>query len=374
MNVADLVVLGGGPSGTATAITAARRGLQVLLLDPVGGSRAKVGESLPPVANRYLRRLGIEPESLAEHGHVPNYGTRSAWGGTDLVERDHLLDPDGHGWILDRNAFDAQLRKVAQAAGVQVLEGRRIRSLQRVGDGWQLDIDGDECTASWMVDASGRARVIARMIGEPVQRRDELVAFSLRAPARPGDTDRRLCTESCPLGWWYTTLTPGGDRAVLLVTDASSAMAGLALDREKLREWLGKTRHIHPLFDCQQATGPGLHRAESTRLQRFSGPGWMAVGDAAAALDPISSQGILHALHTGERAGDAVADALAGSDEARLRYEEELERLDAAYVQNRTLVYAAERRWPDEPFWQRRSVKSSGRTDQSLRPAAVGAP
>ncbi|MGW2543826.1 hypothetical protein ACWC5I_23840, partial [Kitasatospora sp. NPDC001574] len=86
-------------------------------------------------------------------------------------------------------------------------------------------------------------------------------------------------------------------------------------------------------------------------------PGWVAAGDAALAFDPLSSQGILTALHTGARAGRTVADCLTdpGRTTAALAgYTDFLDGIATAYTGNHALSYRQEQRWADQPFWQRR--------------------
>jgi len=97
--------------------------------------------------------------------------------------------------------------------------------------------------------------------------------------------------------------------------------------------------------------------ASGARLERFAGDGWLAVGDAALAFDPLSSQSLFDALYTGLRGAEAIAADLAGeggAPEARTAYAERLESVRAAYRRHLHLYYRAETRWRDRPFWARR--------------------
>jgi flavin-dependent dehydrogenase len=87
------------------------------------------------------------------------------------------------------------------------------------------------------------------------------------------------------------------------------------------------------------------------RLTQFSGDRWIACGDAAACFDPISSQGIFSALHSGNEAGLAVADALRRRNEKLGRYSERMETVWKSYSGRLRSVYRMERRWPRELFW-----------------------
>ena len=84
--------------------------------------------------------------------------------------------------------------------------------------------------------------------------------------------------------------------------------------------------------------------------------GWLAVGDAALSLDPLSSRGIFNALYTGVSGGMTAHRMLAGDAGAVPDHVAGLERIAGGYEQHLALIYAAETRWPDQPFWQRRSA------------------
>src|SRR5947209_5393150 len=96
-----VVVAGGGPAGAAAATALARGGTSVVVLEanPVPG--AKVGECLPPGANRLLAELGVADRFLRD-GHLPSHGNRSVWGSPVPTERDFLFGTDGTGWHIDR--------------------------------------------------------------------------------------------------------------------------------------------------------------------------------------------------------------------------------------------------------------------------------
>jgi flavin-dependent dehydrogenase len=88
-------------------------------------------------------------------------------------------------------------------------------------------------------------------------------------------------------------------------------------------------------------------------LERFHGEGWLAAGDVAIALDPLS-QGILSALYSGLKAGEAVIGSLAGDREALLQYDVSILKLYTQFLRDRRHYYGIERRWPASLFWQTR--------------------
>jgi len=339
-----------------TALLLARAGRRVLLAD-CSSDAVRTGEALPPAARPLLRDLGLLPWVLAA-GDTPCVGNASAWGSHDLSLSDFIFNVYGTGLHLDRAAFDASLRAAAAAAGATLVcarvarqGGLRLRS--RKGD--------EPLTSRWIVDASGRAAVCAHARGATRTRDDRLVAFHGRfVPARGcSDSDGRTLIESSPDGWWYTALLPSGARVVAFLTDRDLAPRQQLLSAAGLLAGIDRTRHIRDVVRAHGYTLSGSLRgvdAASSRLDIFAGGDWLAVGDAALAFDPLSSQGIFNALYTGMEAGRALDAALSGDEGAVGRYTARLEEIYGAYRRNLLAFYGSETRWPDQPFWRRRAA------------------
>ena len=86
----------------------------------------------------------------------------------------------------------------------------------------------------------------------------------------------------------------------------------------------------------------------------------MALGDAAAAYDPLSSHGVASAMASGFYGGHAIADFLAGRAEAPVAYLDVMQRAYGSYLDLQREHYGRETRWPDAPFWSRRHAPSYG--------------
>ena len=105
-------------------------------------------------------------------------------------------------------------------------------------------------------------------------------------------------------------------------------------------------------FDLQAV--PRVVAANSSRLDCVSGRSWLAVGDAAMAFDPLSSQGLMQALASGIRAGEALNGRLAGEVAAMDEYDIKANRAFREYSRLRAVYYGREQRWPQSDFWRRR--------------------
>jgi flavin-dependent dehydrogenase len=360
----DVIVAGGGPAGSATAIALARAGRRVLLADPSPARPAalKIGETLPAVAATVLRDLGLHERIEDACVAIRSSGTSAAWGGEQPLVQEAIVDPHGHGWHLDRARFDGWLREQARSAGAKLCEGTVAAS--RTADGVQeppaVRVQlGEQGTLApvacrWVVDATGRRAAIARGQGARRQRRDRLVALyaPMRTPA--DDVDARTRVEATPAGWWYSALVGSGRRVVAFLTDADLVEPAWRT-RSGFRAALDATRHVLPSWPATLASDPATTAAHGSRLMPAAGAGWLAVGDAALAFDPLSSQGILNALITGLQAAAAVDARLRGDGAAIGAYERRLAGVWSAYELNRARAYALERRWPGAEFWARRA-------------------
>jgi flavin-dependent dehydrogenase len=206
----------------------------------------------------------------------------------------------------------------------------------------------------WLLDATGRRALIATSRGEPSLERDKLVAHCRVEEVEAADLDARTWIESVEDGWWYSALLPGRRRMLAFFTDSDLPAAGLARAPEGFSRLLGGTRQMKAWGAKKQGTRIRRFPAASLSRKAFSGNGWIALGDASLTFDPVSSQGIFHALYTGLRGAQAVAAALGGDASALSVWNERLFAIEAAYRQNLAVCYDDERRWPESVFWKRR--------------------
>ncbi|GIJ55509.1 NAD(P)/FAD-dependent oxidoreductase [Virgisporangium aurantiacum] len=348
----DVAVVGAGPAGSATARWLARAGQRVVLLERSRFDAPRVGESLAPATNGLLRELGVWQDFTAL-APVPSHGTRSVWGGPVPASNSHLVNPYGCGWHVDRLAFDRMLASAAVSAGVELRLGVACRRVERDDAGWSLSTGGGRLRARILVDATGRAASIGRRLGGRRIVFDRLVAI---AAMFEGDADGYVLVETVPDGWWYSAPTPPGHALAMLMTDGDLCRPAVAPDRWQAL-LAGAPVTAARLAATRPQWGPRVFPAPSQRLHRVACDApWLAVGDAALAVDPISGSGVVRALRTSRAAAEAVLAMLDGTEPSALAaYEAERDRECTTYLHERALYYGAERRWDAAPFWRRRT-------------------
>lgn len=377
----DVVVLGGGPAGSATALALARAGRSVAVLERSRYESPRVGEALPPEVRQPLSELGVwEPFRTA--GHLESPGIAVAWGRAELYDHDFLVNPYGPGWHVDRRGFDAMLAVAAEAAGAEVLTGSRPIGCDRcAGSTWRLKALVDGVPRVWhaaaLVDATGRSASPVRRLGGHRIAWDRLVGLVGLVPAVAdgSNRDRRTLVEAVAAGWWYSALLPDGRQVATFLTDADWLPAGLDARRASWHRWLQQAPQTRGrLGAVSPDIGLRVVSACSARLQDVAGPGWLAVGDAALSFDPLSAQGVAWALESGLAAARALDASFRGEWGALDDYAHRVGVEFRDYLRARADYYGRERRWPDSPFWRRRHrAEDAGDVVPVAQPVGAGA-
>lgn len=362
----DLIILGAGPAGLALARQLGSRRVLLLERQAEPSTQVRIGESLPGAAAVLLQQLGVYQRFLAA-GHPARAASLAVWDEPEPVWRDSLRDPQGPGWHLDRRAFEAMLHQAARETGAVIRHHCRAYDVTRTGADWQVQIetagDSELHRSPWLVDASGRSAQLARRLAIPKLKDDPLLCMHSFLRPGPGDEDcttRLLADET---GWWYTVragLYPRAHRVLAYHLDAHNP---LRLQLQNPQSFLTSARR-HPLLAevlegvevAQVLTRPaGSSLLDIESLGR-AGPGFLAIGDALISFDPVSSQGLFHALASARSAAQVIGAGLENWPESLAQFQREM--LAVAHTYNRNLqhTYAGPRRFAGQDFWRNRGL------------------
>lgn len=353
----DVAIVGGGVAGCSTALALRRQGTaSVALLHRPAPDAIRTGETLQPQAKRWLQALGMYPD-LPQVPTLAARGVCSAWGDDTLVYNDALFGLHGNGFLLDRAAFDACLLDKVRAAGVDVID-MQFRAQQLEGRGpWRIQTgEGVRIDGRFLVDATGRRAAVARGLGIPRIRFDDLQAVYTLWRGRPEVFPLHTLIESVEDGWCYAVALPE-DRFVVAVFADKVQVQRLALARpDRFIKFVARTRHVGPLLRGRpELLGSRTAAAASSVLEAAgSEQGWLAVGDAASAYDPLSSAGIATAIENGIGAADAISGWLSGVPGRVEAYCRRMKAVFERYLEQRHHYYGLEGRWLQAPFWKSR--------------------
>jgi 1H-pyrrole-2-carbonyl-[peptidyl-carrier protein] chlorinase len=332
----DVIVIGGGPGGSAIGSYLAMNGYRVALFEREIHPREHVGESLVPATNRVLEDIGFW-DKMGNYGWVPKPG--ATWTGykgrvgsevvvtfADVKMENINQDYTYH---VDRARFDNELLKHAQTLGVRVIEGANVMRMTTDdsgrGTGVRVRILDKEMefTSRFVVDASGRRGLVGKQLGlwQKDEQFDQMAIYSwfdhVKAPSE--ETRDYIHVHFLPIqrGWvWQIPIYENATSVGVVVDKEVFQTSGKDYGAffEEVVGLSQNTRHI--LSDATRIRDWYVEGDYSYKMSRTAGDGWMLIGDAARFVDPIFSSGVSVAVNSAKFAFEALDQALRGEDEA----------------------------------------------------------
>lgn len=316
----DVLVVGAGPAGSATAALLARAGYTVAAVDRAAFPRDKAcSEYMGPEAVRLLSRLGVV-EELEDSGAVALEGTAvtgahgSRLQGAFALAGHHPFRPTG--LSISRRILDAALVRAAVDAGAALAERTTVDELLydrgAVAGAVVRDSEGTRRTirARLTIGADGLRSVVARRLGRHSYGLPRRMGFVAHLD---GVTDMGSSAELFVGGRGYVGLNPigGGRTNVALVVPAARAVAARGRAEsfflETLREFPQVLSRVERASLARGVMVTGPFAAASGRV---IADGAALVGDAADFFDPFTGEGIFSALRGAGLLAEAAAAAL----------------------------------------------------------------
>jgi halogenation protein CepH len=375
----DVIVIGGGPSGSAVSTWLRQAGLEVALFERSAFPRHHIGESLLAMSMPLLDELGVT-EALRTQGFLRKTGSLFRWNG-------HVyslgMPFPGEAYQVDRASFDTILLRNARERGVEVHERTLVTTFLRNESGRcqgvrYTDDAGVERTlhASWTVDATGLAQLRSRRTGTPPQvDGPKRVAVSAYFPgrARPAEPHTNsIITEAVRDGWlWFIPLTT----QLASVGFVTSDVTPLTATSTVLDEQIASSELVRPLVEgAAPMRAPAILRyTNHVATEPLMRDGIVAVGDAAMFVDPLFSTGVHGALYSARLAASAIKTVESGGPIESVVASWYDRQVRAHYDRVRTMVsvlYGAHH--GDSPFWRSMRIDDMSEEEAALRVGRLG--
>jgi flavin-dependent dehydrogenase len=316
----SIAIVGAGPAGCALGILLARQGAEVTLFDDGRRPELLVGESMVPAVVPILRRLGMEEETAAFSCVKP--GVSFIWS-PDI--RFHVTFKRfapavfPYAYNIPRPRFDEAMLAKAVASGVRHVTVRaRVQPLDAHSPGAELALAPETLAAAsalggrpphLIVDATGRARQVARALAIPAQLgpRKDVAHFAHFEGFRWDDAPGQVLIARAEAGWsWCIPLQERLSIGIVLGQD-DAARLGRAPDERLERAIVTDPWLSFIAGDARRVTGVATYSNYQLISERGHGRGWVMVGDAFGFIDPMLSPGVFLALRSAELLADRLA-------------------------------------------------------------------
>ncbi len=326
----DVVVVGGGPAGSTCSTLIAQKGYRVRLFEREKFPRFHIGESLIPDTYWVLKRLNML-DKMKNSQFVKKYSVQFVNQHGRMSEpfyfRDHHPDESSDTWQVLRSEFDQMMLENAREYGVDAREGARVREVIFEGDratGVRVQYeDGstEDVHAKVVVDASGQSAILGNkfdLLDKDMDLRKGAVWTYWKGAFRDTGRDEGatlVIQTGGKKGWfWYIPLH-NDIISVGIVRAFDDLFAGNRDHENIYDEEVENCPEIkRRISGATQADKFYATKDYSYRARKWSGDGWVLIGDAHGFLDPLYSSGVLLALKSGSMAADAIAEGLEKGD------------------------------------------------------------
>lgn len=306
----DVSIIGGGPAGSVLAAKLAQMGLKLCLVERTPFPRPHLGESLTPGVRSLLASIGAT-SIMEQPEFIPVTKVKVHWD----MERERE-DPEGQGLLVDRGDFDSLLLAHARRCGVTVLQPATVKGFEHRADGWDLSVLFEdrsvELQTRFLADATGRAGFLPRR-----RIRTGAQTIALYAYWKGEGLPLYPRIEAGISEWFWGVPLPGGNYNTLVFLNPSDLRSMSGTLDSKFHQLINRSSLFPPgakasIIGSIQVTDASPYLDEEL-VSRDS----IKVGDAALALDPLSSSGVQRAIQSA-LAGSIVVNTILKRPQSQL--------------------------------------------------------
>jgi len=354
----EVLIIGGGPSGTSAAAILAEYGHKVLVLEKAKFPRYHIGESLIPFTFGPLERLGMIPKMKESHftkkysvTFVQPDGRRSQpFYFFNRYDRETVAQT----WQVLRSEFDQMLMDNAREKGAEVREETTVIKLLKNDSGTVIGVEAQDkegrtehLYAKLVIDASGKEAFASNRqgwrVGDPYLNKVAVWTY-YNGSKREADLDEGATTVAfVPDKGWFWHIPQHNDMVSVGVVAEGKYLSrdGVRDPGEMFHREVEQNLWIKEHLSTGTCTGEYWITSEYSRHSKYgASPGLLLVGDAFAFLDPVFSSGVMLALKSGVLAGEEVHKALVDSDPSPERFAYYGQTIRQGVENMRKLVYA----------------------------------
>jgi FAD-dependent halogenase len=380
----DLIVVGGGPGGTACATFVAMQGHRVLLLEKNVGPSFRIGESLLPATIHGICPLLGVSDALKKANFVSKTGGRFVWGHNkkpwDFLfgSSEQYAGPTSAAYQVERMEFDQILRDNARDKGVDIREGHTAEELLISNDHAAgvryIDPNGvsQSSTSRYVVDASGLQGCLARFAGRRLYSKFfqnvAIFRYYKGSERLPEPLAGNVFTVAFQHGWfWHIPLR--NDLVSVGVVFGKEQAQGIKESGydEVFEKFLHQCPEVEALLANAERVTEGLYGITricqdfSYTSNAFYKNGLVLVGDTACFIDPLFSSGVHLSTYSALLAARSINTRLRGelSDaECFAEYEARYRREYLRFYDFLVAFYDAHQQ-DNSDFWRARKVANS---------------
>jgi flavin-dependent dehydrogenase len=363
---AEICILGGGPAGAIMARRLAELGHDTLLVDRTAGDRPPRAESLAPSILPILDSLQLRGDI---DGAIFHRERRALllWESATVEEKSFATAPS---LLVERARLDNLLRQSAVRAGARLIAPASARSPHRVASGWAVPIKASRGSliirSTFLVDARGRRLRAGADDGAP---RTAAISSTWALRDRPIAETR---IEAGADEWYWGSPLPNLRYGATIFLD-SARIAGLTTTSraELYRRLLARSNLLRGLENDEMLEPVSVRDATSSIGRDLIGSDFVRVGEAATAIDPLSSQGIQDAVLSAIQGSAAVHTILSADPAPALEFYRERRQTAAAHGR-RTAARFYQTHAGRSSFWLRRASAAAAATGGNEQPARAG--